>query len=182
LDSYVGSTFSTTNAGAPDVLPAVDTFLKEVVEAAEARPTRRSASPPPEEPPHAASECVTLCEDALLEAIRTGHRGLAGGGTGWFVEHVQWLGMTNGRAFDALHKTLSLVASGAVPPQGAALLGACSLVALPKGPNAVRPIAVGEVLRRIVVHALCIQFRKPMAALFGPLPYGVLRCIVAVAR
>jgi hypothetical protein len=83
------------------------------------------------------------------------------------VEHVQWLGMTKGRAFDALHKTLSLVASGAVPPQGAALLGACSLVALPKGPNAVRPIAAGEVLRRIVVRALCIQFRKPMAALFG---------------
>jgi hypothetical protein len=61
----VGATFSTTNAGAPDVLPALDTFLREV-KAAEARPARRSASPPPEEPPHAASECVTLSEDALL--------------------------------------------------------------------------------------------------------------------
>jgi hypothetical protein len=92
------------------------------------------------------------------------------------VEHVQWLGMTKGRAFDALHKTLSRVASGVVPPQVAAVLGTCSLVALPKEANAVCPIAVGEVLRRIVACTLCIQFRKPMAALFEPLQYGVNTC------
>jgi hypothetical protein len=94
----------------------------------------------------AASECVTLSEDALVEAIRTGQKGSA---CDWFVEHVQWLGITKGRSFDALHKTISLVANGAV-------LGACSLVALPKGPSAIRPIAVGEVLRRIVARARCI--------------------------
>jgi hypothetical protein len=55
------------------------------VETQVARPPRRA---PVEEAPAgggAANECITLSEDALLEAIRTGHKGSACGGTGWFV-------------------------------------------------------------------------------------------------
>ncbi len=89
----------------------------------------------------------------------------------WRGEHVQWLGLRGGSHFAGILSTFRMVASGEMPQQVAAILGACSLIALVKPDSGVRPIAVGEVIRRVV--ALCIQYRSTLEKFFQPLQYGV---------
>ncbi|KAL2612792.1 hypothetical protein R1flu_024484 [Riccia fluitans] len=53
------------------------------------------------------------------------------------------------------------------------LLGASRLLALAKPSGGVRPIAVGEVLYRLVARTLGFQFREALADHFSPLQFGV---------
>lgn len=52
------------------------------------------------------------------------------------------------------------------------LAGAC-LHALPKGPADVRPIAVGETLRRLASKSLCVSFREDARQWLSPMQVGV---------
>ncbi|CAJ1362943.1 unnamed protein product, partial [Effrenium voratum] len=66
-----------------------------------------------------------------------------------------------------------LLASGGAPPEVAAHLAGGALLALPKGDGDVRPIAVGETLRRLVGKCLCEAVREDAKAHFCPLQVGV---------
>ncbi|CAJ1387956.1 unnamed protein product, partial [Effrenium voratum] len=66
-----------------------------------------------------------------------------------------------------------LLASGGAPPEVAAHLAGGALLALPKGDGDVRPIAVGETLRRLVGKCLCEAVREDVKAHFCPLQVGV---------
>jgi hypothetical protein len=89
------------------------------------------------------------------------------------VEHLQILAMERGAAFDALLAALQLVASGRLPSAIAQALGVCTLIALEKRSGGVRPIAIGEAIRRLAGRAMCLQLRAAMAQYFTPNQYGV---------
>ncbi|GJP57093.1 hypothetical protein CLOM_g16131 [Closterium sp. NIES-68] len=48
------------------------------------------------------------------------------------------------------------------------MLASSTLVALSKPNMDVRPIAIGEVLARLLQRAACLQLREPMARVFLP--------------
>ena len=74
---------------------------------------------------------------------------------------------------DCLLTIAQRLAAGGPSPSIGQALAAARLIALPKGENSVRPIAVGEVLRRLVARTICLQERAAMAEVFYPLQYGV---------
>jgi hypothetical protein len=70
-----------------------------------------------------------------------------------------------------------LVARGQMPPRAQAALSSCRLLAMAKPidsqPDGVRPLAVGEVLHRLVARAVGLQLRDRFQRHFASLQYGV---------
>ena len=79
----------------------------------------------------------------------------------------------NHSTFDSLRSVCALIADGNVPPNIIPLLSASQLIALPKANGAVRPIAIGESLRRITARAICLQERSSFSEYFSPIQHGV---------
>ena len=81
---------------------------------------------------------------------------------------------------NALWAVCSSIAEGNIPDSIATLLSAASLIALPKSNGDVRPIAIGEVFRRITARAICQQQKKPFATFLSPFQHvwqqEALRC------
>ena len=78
-----------------------------------------------------------------------------------------------------LHHVVNLLAAGKVPQQVSKYMAGASVIALTKEkPNCapdIRPIAVSEVLRRLVGKCLCLLSREKAADFFQPFQYGVVR-------
>ena len=53
------------------------------------------------------------------------------------------------------------------------LITSSRLIALPKGNGDVRPIAIGETLRRLSAKAICLQLRSSFSSYFSPQQHGV---------
>ncbi|KAL5482271.1 hypothetical protein EMCRGX_G022577 [Ephydatia muelleri] len=77
----------------------------------------------------------------------------------------------------SLRHIINVLAAGKAPQELAIFLSGASLTALsknkPNGPSDIRPIAVGEVLRRITSKCLCHLIRVKAADFFQPLQLGV---------
>ena len=77
----------------------------------------------------------------------------------------------------ALRDVVNLLASGNVPSQVSTYLAGGSLTALnkvkPGCPPDIRPIAVGETLRRLMGKCLCAVIKDKASELFHPLQFGV---------
>ena len=77
----------------------------------------------------------------------------------------------------ALRDVVNLLASGNVPSQVSTYLAGGSLTALNKVkqgcPPDIRPIAVGETLRRLTGKCLCAVIKDKASELFHPLQFGV---------
>jgi hypothetical protein len=71
----------------------------------------------------------------------------------------------------------SHMACGEVPPRAQAALSSCRLLALakavPDGPDGVRPIAIAEVLQRLVSRSIAMQMRDAFQQFFSPLQFAV---------
>ena len=67
----------------------------------------------------------------------------------------------------------TLIANGTLPTCAVRLLTASRLIALPKPNGDVRPIAIGECLRRLTARVLCAKKKKDFSDFFAPLQYGV---------
>ncbi|KAL2634242.1 hypothetical protein R1flu_005721 [Riccia fluitans] len=76
--------------------------------------------------------------------------------------------------FNLLFELCTHIGQGRVSPSMAYLLGASRLLALEKPSGGVRPIAVGEVLYRLVARSLGFQFWDALADHFSPLQFGVV--------
>ena len=74
---------------------------------------------------------------------------------------------------EQLTAVVQLLARGGAPPEVAPYLVGASLMALPKENGGIRPIAVGEVLRRITGKCLCAAVREEARAFFPPAQLGV---------
>ncbi|KAL2608123.1 hypothetical protein R1flu_026696 [Riccia fluitans] len=75
--------------------------------------------------------------------------------------------------FDLLFDLCTHIALGRVSASTAYLLGASHLLTLEKPSGGVRPIAVGEVLYRLVARTLGFQFWETLADHFSPLQFVV---------
>ena len=73
----------------------------------------------------------------------------------------------------SLHSACTSIAQGSIPREIAVLLSASRLISLPKSNGDVRPIAVGEVLRRLTARAMCLEVKSELATFFAPIQHGV---------
>ena len=122
----------------------------------EAEPSWAGMAPPQR------SETLELRMRFLERALRAGGRGTAPGLSGWRFEHLRCVLQLAGGSAQLL-PLVQLLVSGVVPPAALDLLAASSLTPLAKPQDGVRPLAIGEVLRRITARAVCIQCCSEMS-------------------
>ena len=64
---------------------------------------------------------------------------------------------------DCLFSACSAIAQGILPEAASNLLSSSRLIAIPKPNSDVRPIAIGECIRRLTARALCVQMKAHFA-------------------
>ena len=74
---------------------------------------------------------------------------------------------------EGLFSLCSVIARGDLPLEIAKLLSASKLVALPTPNGDMRPVAVGECLRRLAARAICHQNKVAFMDYFCPIQHGV---------
>ena len=116
-----------------------------------------------------------LAVEDVIQAIRSFSRGSAAGPTGLRGDHLrEALASPHGDEMAVqLADVVKLLVRGEALAEIAPHLAGASLHALPKGVDDVRPIAVGEVLRRLTATCLCSDVRNSARDLLCPLQVGV---------
>ena len=118
-----------------------------------------------------------LLDRALFdEVVETLPRGRAAGRSGWRYEDIQYLCTRGSVAADDLFKYFSRVATGCVTSDVASRLwGTATLIALLKSNSGIRPIAMGEVFRKLVSRVMLRQLGNAPASAVGAHQFGVAR-------
>ena len=112
--------------------------------------------------------------DQVQSAICSFPSGSAGGLGGLMPVHLPRGGTpAETRVQDALVKFCSLFAQGALPASTRAIFCNARIIALAKRPSGVRPIAVGEVLRRLTAKLLLKQHLDEVLPHLHPWQVGV---------
>ncbi len=114
---------------------------------------------------------------ALVEALRKAPRGSAPGVSGWRYEYLKFF-LGRGRGSDPaasvpLPSFVDRMLRGDLPEGVRKLLATSRLFALEKSGGGVRPIAVGDTLRRWVTKAVCLHHREDFINYFAPLQMAV---------
>ncbi|CAI5963439.1 unnamed protein product [Closterium sp. NIES-65] len=109
-----------------------------------------------------------LTADILARTIHTAARASAAGPSGWVTEHLRDTLLTEPSCLSHLLEVFNQWVAGQVPERARPWLAASNLVGLSKPNGDVRPVAIGEVLPRILARALCISLRPTMASYFLP--------------
>ncbi|CAI5968219.1 unnamed protein product, partial [Closterium sp. NIES-64] len=109
---------------------------------------------------------LVLSVDHLRRAIFTAPRGSSGGPSGWVAEHLRDTFLAFPQSLHFLLAVYQQWLRGRCAPATRSLLASSTLVALAKSNMDVRPIAIGEVLVRILSRAVCLQLRDQMARVF----------------
>ncbi|CAI5970085.1 unnamed protein product, partial [Closterium sp. NIES-65] len=109
---------------------------------------------------------LVLSVDHLRRAIFTAPRGSSGGPSGWVAEHLRDTFLAFPHSLHFLLAVYQQWLRGRCAPAARSLLASSTLVALAKSNMDVRPIAIGEVLVRILSRAVCLQLRDQMARVF----------------
>ena len=140
---------------------------------------KHPACPPPVTP-NATSEPVTLGPTFnILKILRSFPKGTSAGPSGLSVQHLLDAASIplHTSIGDSLKGIVNLMASGKVPVSVATFLAGGRLIALNKGkegnPPDVRPIAVGETLRRLTGKCICAILRDKISSFFQPSQFGV---------
>ena len=140
---------------------------------------KHPACPPPVTP-NATSEPVTLGPTFnILKILRSFPKGTSAGPSGLSVQHLLDAASIplHTSIGDSLKGIVNLMASGKVPVPVATFLAGGRLIALNKGkegnPPDVRPIALGETLRRLTGKCICAILRDKISPFFQPSQFGV---------
>ena len=132
--------------------------------------------PPPTVPEHHhLPPGPELVPDLVRRMLHTFPTGTAPGPSGLRANHLLEAGVP-GQAdglFQQLTAVLNLLGQGGGCPEAAGILAGASLVAVPKPQGGVRPIAIGEVLRRLVGKCLMSLVKEDAARYFWPTQAGV---------
>ena len=121
---------------------------------------------------------LTVSESAVKRGVRSFPNGSAPGPSGLRPSHLrEAVGCPSpdraNRFLSSLTRFLNLLAAGRAPPTITPHLCGASLLASRKRNGGHRPIAVGEVLRRLVSKYLASLVRSPAISLLAPLQLGV---------
>ena len=68
---------------------------------------------------------------------------------------------------------INILAKGDAPTSLAPFLAGANLTAIPKKDNGLRPVAVGEVWRRLTAKFLCVAYKEQTSSFFFPQQIGV---------
>ena len=113
--------------------------------------------------------------DLIEQCIRSFHRLSGGGPSGLRPVHLKNCLFTEHRD-EVLERCCALVnilAKGEAPETLAPFLAGATLTALPKKDNDIRPVAVGEMWRRLTAKCLCNSYKEQARSYFFPLQIGV---------
>ena len=125
---------------------------------------------------NASSALVPITDvDTVEKCIQSFHRLSGGGPTGLRPIHLKNCLSTEYRD-ELLERCTSLVnilSKGDAPTSLAPFLAGATLTALPKKDDGIRPIAVGEVWRRLTAKCLCTAYKEQASSFFFPLQIGV---------
>ena len=117
----------------------------------------------------------TLESTLIMKMLKTFPWGSGAGPTGLRAQHL--MNASNSSHGDETTEQLTalcnLLARGQAPAFLAAYLGGATLLALEKPRGGVRPIAIGEVLRRLVAKCLCKLYEGEAATYLWPRQIGV---------
>ena len=121
-----------------------------------------------------ALDCLIPAEE-IRKCLQAFSKSSAAGPSGLRAQHLldAVCGAEQGAALHALESVVNILASGKGPRSLSMHLAGASLVALAKENGDVRPIAVGEVLRRLTSKCLCSAVRRDAQGFFGSLQVGV---------
>jgi hypothetical protein len=140
----------------------------------EKHPQVEVAAPPAEEnstPP------IVLTSRQVYEAVRSFKAGTAAGPSGLRAEHLKEAkGRGEGRgaaALGALTRLVNLMAAGKVPEGAAPFIFGANLFALLKKSGGLRPVAVGNILRRLTSKCIAYAVAGRAAQHLRPLQLGV---------
>ena len=122
--------------------------------------------------PEGSIDSICLNKSVFVNAIKHSPRGSGCGLSGWRYEHVRIL-LDTEITFDSLLSVCNTIASGDVPHMIMPLLSASKLMALPKYGSDVRPIAIGEVFRRLTAKTISQQKSSDFSSFFSPLQHGI---------
>ena len=131
-------------------------------------PARVKSVPCPEVLPQSTS----LSESLFFSTLSKLPKSSGSGPSGWNFDHFKALASrsTTARKFFTV---CNLIASGSIPQGIVELLSASRLVALSKPSGDVRPIAVGECIRRLTAKTLCLQKKESFSSFLSPLQHGL---------
>ena len=122
-------------------------------------------------------DAFQLDPDAVRRALEGASRRSAGGLSGMIYELYRDILLEHPATFLPFFAVCSHMARGEVPPRAQAALSSCRLLALaktvPDGPDGVRPIAIAEVLQRLVSRSIALQMRDAFQQFFSPLQFAV---------
>ena len=116
---------------------------------------------------------IQISHEALLGALRGMARKSAGGLSGMTTDCLLDPLLDSGELREALLPVLQLVADGALPAAAVPLLADCRLIGLLKATGKLRPIAMGEWLRRLVGRLLLRAHTGPVRGYVEPVQLGV---------
>ena len=131
-------------------------------------PSPSPRQPAPETPP------LRVSPDLVLKAVNSFHPGTAPGPSGLRAEHVKEAvrSFKEERALTAVNKFVNNMFEGALPPDVAPYYSGASLHAANKKCGGFRPVAVGEVLRRLTSKCGASAVSERAANLLSPLQLG----------
>ena len=114
-------------------------------------------------------------EKDVLDALRAFAKGSAPGPSGLRAQHLldAVSSPEQGSTLQALADVVNLLAAGLAPRDLSQHMAGASLIALSKENADIRPIAVGEVLRRLTSKCLCSSVKAAARDMFEPLQVGV---------
>jgi hypothetical protein len=118
---------------------------------------------------------AVITNDVVSKVLRSFPLDSAPGPSGLRVQHfLESLTPAHGAAvLEQLTAVVQLLARGDAPKEVAPSLAGAGLLALPKAKGGVRPIAIGEVLRRVTGKSLCAAVKDEAQAFFHPSQVGV---------
>ena len=143
--------------------------------------SKHPQSPPLQSPSPSPAQPLVLSTEQVMKALSGFHRGTAPGASRFRAVHLQDAltiptGDADGRLTKALTKVVNILASGEAPSSVSPWLAGAPLYPLKKRDGGVRPVAVGEVLRRLVSRACCLALHSKFEATFmgvGQLGVGI---------
>ena len=150
---------------------------------AEALLAKHPQQVPPEQtgvytPPEISPAAPEFTEEQVRASVKRFPPGSAAGGSGLRPNHLLELldvpnPKENAGLLAGLTRVVNLLAAGKAPKSISAWIAGAPLTALLKEDNGIRPIAVGETLRRIVSNCLMTSVSQEAREYFQPLQLGI---------